>query len=360
VPEAMRLSRALMAEPFDLEHGPLFRAVLLKLGEEHHQLVYTVLHLVCDFWSLQTMNREVAALYEAFRHGRSSPLPEPSIQYADYAVWQRDWFRGAVREAHVSFWKQFLEGSPQALLLPTDRPRPSRQTFRSSEEMGHVRREVQESLRALSRRESVTLYTVLLAAFNVLMNRYTGQTDIVLGAAVAGRNRVEVENVVGQFTNTIVRRADLSGDPTFRELVARVQEGLSRSYPYHEMPFWELVKELGPSADASYAPLIQNVFLFGHADAGGDGGFSELDARAWPIDIETLPYEIVIRVNDEPHGLTISLDYNVALFEPATMRRLIRHYVTLLESVARDCERCISALPMLSEDESGAGQAEAE
>ena len=345
-PEASRLARELMFEPFDLERGPVFRAVLLKLDDERHQLVYTVLHLVCDFWSLEIFNREVAVLYEAFCHGRLSPLAEPPIQYVDFTVWQHNWFRGEVREAHVSFWKQYLEGSPEALLLSTDHPRPRHQTFRSSEQMGHIRREVQEALRGLSRREEVTFYTVLLAAFEVMMYRYTGQTDIVLGAAVAGRNRVELENVTGQFTNTIVRRTDLSGDPTFRELVGRVHEGLARSYAFHEMPFSELMKELNRPDNPSYPPIVQNVFLFGHVDESDASGFSELDARVWPLDIETLPYDIVMRVNDAPHGLTISLDYNADLFEPETMRRMIRHYATLLESIVRDCDEHISALTM--------------
>src|ERR1051325_8600030 len=355
--KASRRARELMFQPFDLEHGPVFRAMLLKLGEDHHQLVYTVLHLVSDFWSLHILNREVAILYEAFHHGKPSPLAEPPIQYVDFTVWQHNWFRGEVREAHVSFWKQYLEGSPDALLLSPDHPRPEHQTFPGAEQMGHIPEELQEARRNLSRREEVPLYTVLLAAFDVMIYRYTGCTDIVLGAAVAGRNRVEVENVTGQFTNTVVRRADLSGDPTFRELVARVHEGLARTYTFHEMPFWELIKELNRPDNPSYPPIIQNVFLFGHVDESDGSGFSELDARIWPLDIETLPYEIAMRVNDAPHGLTISLDYNADLFEAETMRRMIRHYATLLESIVRDSDEHISVMTMLTEEELAATHA---
>lgn len=348
--KAMELCHVLMHADFDLERGPLFRTVLLRLADDHYYLSYTILHLICDLQSLRLLNREVSVFYNAFLQGRSSPLAEPTLQYADFAQWEREWLQGDVYEAHLNYWRESLAGGPEALLIPADHPRPPMQTFRSGEEVALMPLWLQTAFKEMSRLESVTLYMSLLTAYKVMLHRYTGQTDMLIGTATAGRNRVEIENLIGHFVNLLVRRTDLSGDPTFRELLHRVRDEITRSYTYHNMPFWKLVEELKPNIDPSYTPFFQTVFVLHHLDESSLA-FPDLDLKFWALDIGTLPFELILSVDDSPMGLAVSIDYNADLFERETIKRMMRHFQTLLESVAGNYDQRISELDLLTGEE---------
>src|SRR6185369_4694917 len=244
--EAQRIAVEEARLPFDLERGPLLRARLLQLSEEEHVLLVTMHHIVSDGWSMGVLVREVAALYTAFSTGQPTSLEELPIQYADYAVWQREWLRGEVLERQLSYWREQLAGAPAVLELPGDHPRPSMQGFRGSFEPVTVPAEVTARLKELSRREGVTLFMLLLGAWQVLLSRYAGAEDIVVGTPIANRQRGEVEGLIGYFVNALALRTDLSGDPSFRELLRRVREVALGAYLHQDVPFEKLVEELQP------------------------------------------------------------------------------------------------------------------
>jgi acyl carrier protein len=257
--EAKRRARQEARSPFDLERGPLFRAKLLRLGEEEHLLLLTMHHVVSDGWSMGVFWRELGALYEAFSEGKPSPLAELPIQYADYALWQRQWLTGEVLDSQLTYWKERLaELSP--LELPTDRPRSAAQTHRGASQELLLSESLTEALKDLARGEGATLFMVLLGAFQVLLSRYAGQEDVAIGVPIAGRTRAETEGLIGFFLNTLVMRTDLSGDPTFREVLSRVREVALGAYDHQELPFEKLVEELRPERDLSRSPLFQVLF----------------------------------------------------------------------------------------------------
>ncbi|HLL46076.1 MAG TPA: condensation domain-containing protein, partial [Longimicrobiaceae bacterium] len=240
--EARRIAAAEAARPFDLERGPLFRAKLLRLGAGEHVLVLCMHHLVADGWSLDVLFRELAALYGAFTRGEPSPLPPLPVRYADYALWQREHLDGEVLERQLAYWRERLAGAPGVLELPTDRPRPAEQSFRGARERFRLAPGTTAAVRALGAREGATPYMVLLAAFQLLLARYSGEDDLVVGSPIAGRTRPETEGLVGFFANTLALRGDLSGRPTFRELLGRVRETALGAYQHQEVPFEKLVE----------------------------------------------------------------------------------------------------------------------
>jgi acyl carrier protein len=254
---------------FDLSAGPLFRAALLRLGDEDHVLLLSMHHIVSDAWSMGVLFRELSALYEAYREGRESPLPELAVQYADYAVWQREQLEGEVLDRQLSYWRERLSGAPELLELPADHPRPPVQTHRGATVPVEFPPELLERLQALGRSEGATLYMTLLSAFQVLLSKYAGSDDVVVGSPVAGRTRGEVEELIGFFVNTLVLRTDLSGDPSFRELLGQVREATLSAYAHQEVPFERLVAELQPERSLSHSPLFQVLFALQNA---GDGG----------------------------------------------------------------------------------------
>ncbi|MFY9550094.1 MAG: amino acid adenylation domain-containing protein, partial [Thermoanaerobaculia bacterium] len=258
--EARRLAQEESQRPFDLARGPLLRAMLLRLAEQEHVLFVTVHHAVFDGWSVEIFERELAVLYEAYHEGRPSPLPALPIQYADFAVWQREWLSGKILEEQFSYWKRQLEGAPAVLELPASNLRPARQSFRGATETVSISQELADAIRLLGQREGATLFMTLLAAFKVLLLRHSGQEYIVVGSPVAGRNRSEIEGLIGFFVNTLVLRTDLSGDPTFRELLGRVREVAIEAYAHQDLPFEKLVEELNPERDLSRAPVFQVFF----------------------------------------------------------------------------------------------------
>ncbi|MBO0798593.1 MAG: amino acid adenylation domain-containing protein, partial [Blastocatellia bacterium] len=263
--EGRRLTIENTSIPFDLEQGPLFRATLLRLAAEDHAFLFTTHHIICDGWSLGVLIQEFATLYKAFTEGKPSPLPELPIQYADFAHWQRQWMEGEVLEKLLSYWKTQLSGATPVLELPTDRPRPAFQTFRGATQPINLPRELSDSLQVLSRREGVTLFMTLLAAFQTLLHRYSGQDDILVGSPIAGRTHATIEELIGFFVNTLVLRTDFFGDPTFQGILREVRKVTLEAYAHQDLPFEQLVDALQPDRALSHSPLFQVMFVLQNA-----------------------------------------------------------------------------------------------
>ena len=252
-------------QPFDLAHGPLLRVRLFRLSAEEHVLAVTMHHIISDEWSLGILRRELTALYEAYSAGAESPLAELRLQYADYAVWQRNWLQGEVLERELGYWRKQLAGAPALLELPADHARPAVQTHRGAYQRVRLSAETTRGLKELSRRHNATLFMTVLAGFQALLSRWSGTKDVVVGTPVAGRTQGETEAVIGFFVNTLALRTDLSENPTFSELVKRVREVCLGAYAHQEVPFEKLVEELGVERDLSRTPLFQVMFAWQNA-----------------------------------------------------------------------------------------------
>jgi amino acid adenylation domain-containing protein len=342
-PEALRLVGADVAAPFDLEHGPLVRASLVRLGGADHICLLTVHHLVTDFLSFQIAWGELAAFY-----GGVAALPEPPVQYPDFAVWQRQWLQGEVLEDLVSWWRERLEGFPLALDLPTDRPRPAVMRMRGELRRARVPRELSEDLRTLARSEGATLFMAVLAATASLIHSLSGQEKLILGANNANRNRPEIEPVLGCFLTQVPFPIDLSGDPTGRELLARVRQSALGAYAHQDLPFGKLVEALQPRRDTSRQPLIQSLVqvLDGQPAKVDLAGvtFEAVDAHDGKA-----RYDLMLSLFDGPEGLGGSLEFDTDLFDPATAERWVELLLLLMEKIAADPGQRLSALPVLSE-----------
>ncbi|HEV2736504.1 MAG TPA: amino acid adenylation domain-containing protein, partial [Longimicrobiaceae bacterium] len=338
------------ARPFDLDAGPLFRAALLRLGEQEHVLLLCMHHIVSDGWSMGVLFRELSALYTAYREGSESPLEELPVQYADYAVWQRRRLRGEALERQLGYWRDRLAGAPELLELPTDRPRPATRTFRGATERAWLGMEVLEELRALSQREGATLYMVVLGAFQALLSRYAGSEDVVVGSPVAGRARGEVEGLIGFFVNTLVLRTDLGGDPGFHELVGRVRTAALGAYEHQEVPFERLVAELRPERSLSHSPLFQVSFSLDNAEGTGVG-LPGLEVGEVGTQFDFSKFDLSLGLTATAQGLRAGLTYRTDLWEAATMQRLLGHLVRIMEQVAAGPERRLSELRLLGDGE---------
>ncbi len=347
---AQQLASEEAQRPFDLARGPLVRFRLLQLGQEDHVLLLTMHHTVSDGWSMGVLVRELRTLYEVFLAGKPSLLPELPIQYADYAIWQRQWLQGQVLESQLDYWKRQLAGSPPLLELPTDRARPAVQSFRGTHHEFVLPGPLSVSLGALSRQEDVTLFMTLLAAFDVLLHRYTGQDDVLVGSPIANRNRAEIEELIGFFVNTLVLRVDLSGNPTFRELLGRVRRVTLEAYDHQDMPFERLVEELQPTRDLSHNPLFQVLFQLQNAP-GGDWELPGLRVGRLEIELGMSPFDWAVSFWEEPDGLSGLVEYNTDLFDATTITRMTAHYQTLLESIVANPDRPIADLPILTDVE---------
>ena len=344
---------------FDLWTGPLFRAKLLRLGADGHVLLLSTHHIVCDGWSMGVLFRDLWTLYDAFRAGREPSLPALPIQYADYAAWQRAQWPGQAHAKQMAYWKERLTGAPALLALPTDRPRPPVQTFRGGAVPVRVPGSVLERLRALGRTESATLYVVVLAAFQLLLSRYAGTEDVVVGTPVAGRTRREVERLVGLFLNTLVLRTDLSGDPTFRELVGRVREGVLGAYDNQDVPLERLVEELQPERSLSHSSLFQVLFQLDSADetspadpaasaaaGGGAAAMQELEVTR-----DAAKFDLTLDLDANAHALGGVLEFSSDLFEPSTAKRMVEHLGRVLEQVAGNPDLRLSGVRLIGADE---------
>ncbi|HXB57699.1 MAG TPA: amino acid adenylation domain-containing protein [Vicinamibacteria bacterium] len=347
--EASRLATEDVRRPFDLERGPVFRPHLLRLGEEDHQLLITQHHIVTDGWSIALLIEEVLALYRAFAAGQASPLPEPRLQYGDFAAWQRDWLRGKVLEGQLAYWRAHLAGPVPVLDLPTDGPRPRVQTVNGAIHAFDLPGALTDRLRALSRAEGATPFMTLLAAFVVLLSRWSGQEDVVVGTASGNRPLLETEGMLGLFVNTLALRTDLSGDPSFREALGGVRTAALGAYAHGDLPFEKLVEELRPVRDLSRSPLAQVLFVMQNTP------LEALSRQASPGavigDRATASHDLSLYLTEGNSGLRGELEYNTDLFRAETAQRFARHYRRLLEAIVEDPGQRISRLPVMDEAE---------
>ncbi len=332
---------------FDLATGPLLRYGIVRLSAEEHLLMFTMHHIIGDGWSIGILLTEFFELYKAFYEGKDSPLPELEIQYADYAVWQRDYLDTEVMGRQLEYWRQQLAGVPEALEFPTDHPHPPMQTTRGAYRRLQLERSLQDNLKALSDRNGATLFMTLLAAFQVLFSRYTGQNDIVVGSPIAGRTRRETEPLIGNFLNTLVLRTDLSGNPTFQELIGRVKETTLQAYSNQEVPFEKLVEELQPERDVSRTPLFQTLFIFQNMPKGLPGQSLVPEGEESAV----ARYGLTVELAESPNGLVIVLEYNSDLFVASTIDRMMRHYGQLLDAVCRDSNQRVQEVQYLTGEE---------
>jgi amino acid adenylation domain-containing protein len=343
---ALRLANEEARHPFDLACGPLLRTSLLRLGEQDHVLLLTMHHIVCDGWSMGLFFRELSSLYTAFVDGHPSPLPPLPIQYADFAVWQRDWLQGEVLSNQLGYWRrQLADLTP--LQLPTDRPHPPLPSFRGASHYFTLPEQLSAALRQLSRREGVTLFMTLLTAFQLLLHRYSGQDDIVVGAPIANRNRAEIEALIGFFVNTLVLRTNLAGNPTFRELLARVREVALEAYAHQDLPFEMLVEELQPERDLSRNPLFQVTFQLLNAPRG-ELNMQNLQVTSLGLAARTAKFDIALGLWEDEQILAGRLEYSTDLFEAATIARLVGHFSRLLEGIVAAPDARLADLPLLS------------
>ncbi len=340
--------------PFDLAAGPVIPARHHALGEAEHVLLIAIHHIACDAWSLGILGREIAALYGLFSGAPgASPLPDLPIQYADHAAWQRAWLSGEVLAREIAYWRTHLAGAPPEIDLVPDRPRPPAPSHRGATLALALPPELGDALARLARDLGATLFMVLLAALDVLLHRHTGQDDLVVGTPIAGRTRTETEALVGFFVNTLALRADLSGEPTFAELVARVKETCLGAYAHQDLPFERLVQELVPERDLGRSPLFQVAFVLQNAGrSGGDeAALPGLRRRAIGAGSATSKFDLTFALQEGPRGLAGAVEYATDLFDASTIERMAAHYATLLAAIAAGPSRRLHELPLLGDEE---------
>ena len=347
--EARRLLAENVRRPFDLSRDIMLRVMLLCLNEQEHILLAVNHHIAFDGWSSGIFWQELADLYRSAVSGEPCEQSELPIQYADFAVWQRSRLQGEVLQAQLAYWKKQLDGL-EPLRLFTDRGRAATATSPGAEQSLTLAKELCDDLKALSRQQGVTLFMTLLAAFQTLLSRYTGQTDIVVGTPIAGRSRLEVEELIGFFVNTLVLRTDCSNDPTFRELLQRVKRTAVDAYAHQEVPFEKLVEELQPERNLGSLPLFQVMFRLQNFPRSS---FDFPGLALSPVEVAsgTAKFDLSLSMREEPDGLKATLAYCTDLFDAATIARMLGHLQVLLEGIVADPDRSISALPILTEPE---------
>ena len=334
--------------PFDLERGPLFRLKLVRLAPEDHVLLVTMHHIVSDGWSFKVLLHELKTLYEAFAAGKVSPLRDPSLQYSDFAVWQREWLSSARLEEQVSYWSTQLAGAPTRLEMPTDHPRPVVQSTRGVRHPVELDKKLEEKLRKVCQEQSVTLYMTLLAAFQTLLYRYTGQQDIIVGSPIAGRGHAETEGLIGFFVNTLAMRTEVSGDLSFSELLQRVKKTALDAYANQDLPFEKLVETLSPERDMGSTPFFQVVFGLQDGQSP-EIQFGPATVQMSPVDNGTAKFDLTLLLEESDAGIRGFLEYCTDLFKPATIQRMLAHFNNLLNAIASDPQTSLAALPMLGE-----------
>ncbi|HKY28030.1 MAG TPA: amino acid adenylation domain-containing protein, partial [Pyrinomonadaceae bacterium] len=344
---AQRLAKQEVETPFDLARGPLLRAQLIRLDVEQHLLLLTMHHIISDGWSSGILLRELTSLYQGFVDGRPASLPELPIQYADFAEWQRELLQGEFLEKQIAYWRKHLEGAPAVIELPTDQPRPQVQTFRGARQTALLSGGLSRQLEELSRSQGVTLFMTLLAAFQVLLHRYSGVEDIVVGSPIANRNRSELEGLIGFFVNILVLRTDCSGNPTFSELLRRVREVGLEAYAHQDVPFDKLVEELKPERSLSYSPLFQVAFAL-QKGLESTLNLPGLKLSWMEVDRGSSKFDLALFVSETADGLSCLLEYDTDLFQDTTIRRMLGHFENLLQSIVSNPDQRIGKLPMLT------------
>ncbi len=337
-------------QPFGLATEALVRATLVVLNNTEHVLLVSMHHVVSDGWSMSVFVQELSALYNAYSQGQPSPLAPLPIQYADFAIWQRHWLQGDVLQSQLSYWQQQLADAPALLSLPTDRPRPSVQTFTGAYQEFALSVELTNGLTQLSQQQGATLFMTLLAAFDTLLYRYTGQSDILVGSPIANRNRSEIEGLIGFFVNTLVLRTDLSGNPSFSELLTRIREMAMDAYSHQDLPFEMLVETLQPQRYLSHTPLFQVMFVLQNAPISTIE-LTGLTVSLLPTESATAKFDLSLAMQNTATGLVGVWEYNTDLFDAGTIERMTGHFVTLLEGIVANPQQPISQLPLLTEFE---------
>ena len=336
---------------FDMVQGPLWRTRVLRLDEQQHIVLFTMHHAISDGWSMIVLIQEMAEIYQAFLAGRPSPLPELPVQYADYAVWQREWLQGDVLAGQVEYWRRRLAGAPPRLELPTDRPHTQNRTTAGALHEFTFAPEVAARLEEIGRLEKATPFMVLLAALAALLSRFSGQEDVLVGTMISGRPRVELERLIGFFVNTLVVRVDLTGNPTFRELLRRVREATLGAYAHQELPFEKVVEELQPERRLSLTPLC-NVFLMFHNMPRPSVSVEGLRMELIPLDTAPAKFDLELVVGQVVQGLAGTFVYSTDLFDGSTISRMASRFQDFLRAAANNPEREISALTAVSASES--------
>ena len=348
--EARRLIAEDANQPFDLSQAPLARALYLKLADEDHYLFINIHHIISDRWSTSVLIQELASAYEALVEGKTPDIRPLPLQYADYAVWQRAWLRGEALEKQLAYWKHELKDAPPVLELPTDRPRQAKERFRGDVAYLTLTSELRDQLHQLSRNHGATLFMTLLAGFQALLARHTGQDDIVVGTGIANRNHPDLENIVGCFLNTLALRTRLHDDPSFSEIIARARKAALGAYTHQDMPFEKLVEELNPERSLSHSPLVQVYFVLQNAPTET----LEIKGLSWkhvPSGLQTVKGDMYLSMQEHPDGLQAYLEYSTDLFDRSTAERLLEHYRVLLQSVVACPERRVSDIPLLTDGE---------
>ncbi|HET7229443.1 MAG TPA: amino acid adenylation domain-containing protein, partial [Longimicrobium sp.] len=348
--ESERLLRAPFIEPFDLARGPLLRAVLVTMANGEHLFAFNLHHIVGDGWSLGIFFGELATLYRAYTERRPSPLAPLPVQYGDYAAWQRAWLSGAVLERQLAYWRDVLSGAPPLLELPTERPRPAQQSYRGAAEFLTLPAEEVAALHSLGQGEGATLFMTLLAAFSLVLSRLSGQDDVVVGTPIAGRTRAETERLIGLFLNSLALRTDLSGDPSFRELLRRVRKATLDAYAHQDVPFERVLDDLQPRRSLSHTPVFQ-VMLNLENYGGGSMDFAGVEVEAYGrADEQTSKFDLTLYAMETPDGLALRLVYARDLFSAARMREVLTQLRAVLTQAAAAPDSAVKRLSLLSHE----------
>lgn len=334
---------------FDLEKGPLFRFCLFSLEENKYVFCMTIHHIISDAWSNVIFFKEFLELYKAYVKGENITLPELKIQYADYAGWERKKFEEKKQDKALDYWVKQLE-NPTTLQLPTDFPRPKNKDYEGGFEPLSVPSGISEKLKAIGNAQGASMFMIILSAFQTLLYRYSGQTDIFTGTVVANRNKKEVENIVGSFMNTLVLRTSFEGDPTFTEVLRRVKQMTLDAYTYQEMPFDKLIEELKPERDTSMTPLFQVMFILQSA-SNIELELPGLKAQLLDIESSMAPFDLRLQLTETENGLRGGFDYSSALFKPSTLKRISEHLLNILECVANEPDKKVADIPFLTDGE---------
>lgn len=348
--KVLQIASQEVRRPFDLARGPLLRLTLLRLNAQEHVLLLTMHHIICDEWSIEVLLDELTRLYDAASKGQEAKLPDLPIQYADFAFWQRQWLQGERHAAQLAYWTRQLQDAPPLLDLPTDHPHPPVQRFQGATLAFGLTAPLSRELRALSRREGVTLFMTLLTAFQTLLFRYSGQADVLIGSPIANRTLTEVEGLIGFFVNTLVLRTDLSGNPSFRDLLARVREMALGAYAHQDLPFEQVIDVLHLEREMGHQPLVQVFFVLQNA-IQASREFSDLQVEPLQIDNETTKFELSLIMAETAEGLRGEFQYDTELFNAATIERMRDHLQCLLESIVDNADMTIMQLPLLPQAE---------
>ena len=348
--EARQLAITEARRPFDLSRDLLLRAELIRIDDHDHWLVLTMHHIVSDGWSMSIFTRELSNIYDALVMDREIDLPELPVQYPDFADWQREWLQGEVLEEQLGYWLNSLGGAPAMLQLPTDHSRPAEQSFKGASVSLKLSQKLSQALAEFSQREGVTLFMTTLAAFQTLLFRYTGQEDLVVGTPIAGRNRVEIESLIGFFVNTLALRTNVSGTSTFRQLVKRVKEVALGAYAHQDLPFEKLVEELNPERDISHSPIFQVMFIMQNVPRETPS-LSGLTITRVAMPAVTAKFDVTLFLTETANGLNCWFEYNTDLFQAATIERMAAHFETLLKGIVANPEQRLAELPLLTAQE---------